>query len=282
MSKEIRLIIILLFIYNVVSSQVGINTNYPKETVHVAGANETVRVDGLNEVNNVNNLGNGMTTRVYVDRNGDLVLGAASETLDILVDYENYLEDVENDTNRIDQANDAIGYTTAGIPIDGLTASFTLEKTAMVEVNYSVSWSIYKTEGSNIGRVEDEHIRIVQTGVYFRKGDYLGEAITYDANGIAINDGPWCIKMDSSGNNCQEQGGLLAINGQFYNNAENNNGEYENFHNTGSDYVKLGPGTYCVMFSAQLQVEDSGGTGDVRMYLGSGKDDLQVIAHYYN
>ena len=282
MSNKMRLIIVLLLVCNVLVGQVGINTNYPEQTVHVAGPNENVRIEGLGETNNVNNLGNGLTTRVYVDRKGDLVLGTSSETLEILVDSENYLEDVENDTNRIYQDNDAIGYTAAGLPVDGLLASFTLTKTAIVEVNYSISWSIYKTEGSNAGRVDDEHIRVVQTGLYFRKDNYLGTAVIFDADGNAINDGPWCVKINQSGNYCQEQGGLLAINGQFYNNAENNNGEYENFHNTGSDYVKLGPGTYCVMFSAKLVVGDPGGTGNVKMYLGSGNDDLQVIAHYYN
>lgn len=279
---KIRSTIILLSVCNVLAGQVGINTNNPEQAVHVAGENETVRIEGLDVINNMNNLGNGLTTRVYVDRNGDLILGASSEKLEILVDYENYLEDVENDTNRIDQANDPIGFTTAGIPIDGLMTSFTLTKTAIVEVNYSVSWSIYKTEGGSLGRVEDEHIRVVKTGLYFRKDNYLGAAVVFDVDGNAINDGPWCIKMNASGNYCQEEGGLLAIDGQFYNNAENNNGEYENFHNTGSDYVKLEPGTYCVMFSAKLEVEDPGGTGDVKMYLGSGNDDLQVIAHYYD
>jgi len=80
---------------------------------------------------------------------------------------------------------------------------------------------------------------------------------------------------------CQEVGGMLALNGQFYNNSDSKNGEYKNFKNTGFDYVKLGHGTYVAMFAAQLAVGDVTGTGAVKMYLGSGRDDLQIRIYYY-
>lgn len=262
-------------------SQVGIGTNAPKQEVHVAGATETVRVEGLDATNNANNLGTGSTTRVYADAEGDLVLGSLPETIAILYDHENYLVDVEDPTSLINQTGGGFGYDPAGTPTDGLAASFTLTKNAIVEVNYSVSWSVYKTANAS-GRIADEHARIVQVGAYFRQNNYLGAAVINDVDGNPINDGPWCIDVNSAGTICQETGGMFALNGQFYNNGDSRNGEYENFQNTGSDYVKLGPGTYTVMFAAQLAVGDTGGTGAVKMYLGSGKDDLQVIAHYYN
>ncbi len=280
MLKRLQLVMLLLCISNSMA-QVGIDTNTPQQALDVGGSTSTVRVDGLSETNNVNNLGNGATTRVYVDDKGDMVLGETSDNIEILIDYENYLEDVEDPTTLVNQTGNAFGYTTAGTPIDGVAASFTLTKNAIVEVNYSVSWSVYKN-ASPTGRIADEHARIVQTGLYFRYNNYLGAAVINDVDGNPINDGPWCIDVNSSGTNCQEVGGLMAINGQFYNNGSNNNGEYRDFHNTGSDYVKLGPGTYCVMFAAQLAVGDTGGTGAVKMYLGSGNDDLQIIAHYYN
>lgn len=279
--KNYILIFTLLLVGTLSNAQVGINTTDPQQVLHVSGAIENIRIDGLNKQNNPNNLGGGSTTRVYLDSDGDLVLGTSAEKLEILFDSDNYLQDVENPTSLVNQTGNAFGYTTAGIPINPASATFTLTRNAIVEVNYSVSWSVYKTS-SPTGRIDDEHARIVQTGLYFRQGSYTGPAVINDLDGNPINAGPWCIDVNASGTSCQEIGGLLAINGQFYNNANSRNGEYQNFHNTGSDYVKLGPGTYCAMFASQLAVGDTSGTGAVKMYIGSGMDDIQVIAHYYS
>ena len=127
---------------------------------------------------------------------------------------------------------------------------------------------------------------MIQTGVYFRLvSDPLdplgGVAVVNDLDGNPINGGPWCIDVNASGTVCQEIGGLLAINGQFYNNANRSNGAYQNFQNTGTDYVKLGPGTYIALFAGQIAVGSTIGAGAAKLYLGSGNDDLQIIAHYY-
>ena len=275
----------IIYIYVVTTvcafAQVGINTTNPVQDVHVAGATEGVRVEGLSTTNNVDNLGVGSSTRVYADANGDLVLGISTENIEILFDKENYLADVEDPTSLVNQTGNAFGYTTAGLPADIPNSTFTLTKPAIIEVNYSVSWSVYKTSGAS-GRIADSHARIVQTGIYFRTGSYLGPAVINDIDGIPINSGPWCIDVNAAGTICQEAGGMLAINGQFYNNANSRNGEYQDYQNTGTDYVKLPPGTYCPLFAAQLAVGDTSGTGAVKMYLGSGQDDIQIIAHYYN
>lgn len=261
--------------------QVGINTNDPEQTLHVAGTTSNVRVDGLNATNNSENVGSSGTTRVFADANGDLVLGSAGQNVQMLVDTDNYLEDVENSDNIILQTGGGFGYNPAGIPVGGTGASFTLTGNAIVQINYSVSWSIYKTSASPSKRISDERARIVQTGVYLRQNNYLGAAVINDVDGVPINGGPWCIDINSAGTVCSEVGGLLGLNGQFYNNSNTKNGAYQNFHNTGSDYVKLGPGTYTVMFAGQLAVGDTSMTGAVRMYLGAGNDELQVIAYYY-
>ncbi|MCW5520653.1 hypothetical protein J1N09_12435 [Aureitalea sp. L0-47] len=267
-------------------AQVGINTTNPQQSVHVAGSTSNVRIDGLNESNNTENLGINSTTRVYVDGEGDLVLGSESDNVQMLVDSENYLNNVENPTSLVNQTGTAFGYEIAGYPTDFAGSTFTLTKNAIVEVNYSVSYSLYKTSGAS-GRIDDQHARIVQTGLYFREvtdptDPYAGPAVINDLDGIPINGGPWCIDVNASGTVCLETGGLLALNGQFYANNSNRNGEYKNFWNTGTDYVKLPPGTYVALFAAQLAVGNVSGTGAVKMYLGSGADEMQIIAHYYD
>jgi hypothetical protein len=164
----------ILFGLGMLHAQVGINTDSPQQPLHVAGPVETIRIDGLSSTNNVNNLGADSTTRVFIDDNGDLVLGAQEDNIEILFDSENYLIDGISPTTLINQTGGGFGYTTAGIPVGGTATNFTLTKNAIVEINYSVSWSVYKTANPS-GRIDDEHARIVQTGLYFRQNNYLGQ-----------------------------------------------------------------------------------------------------------
>ena len=270
-------------------AQVGINTNTPQQTLDVAGASSEVRVDGLNTTNNATNLGTGSTTRVYADADGDLTLannGVAG--FELLVDSENYLEDVQTPRNRVTQVGTALGYDITAYPADFASAQFTLTKNAIIEVNYSVSWSIYKTlTPSANNRIGDGDARVIQTGVYFREvtdptDPYDGPAVINDVDGVPINGGPWCIDMNASATTCLETGGILALNGQFYNNKDSDDGAYRDLRNAGSDYVKLGPGTYVALFVCRVYVGDVGGTGAVKLYLGPDDDELQIIAHYYD
>lgn len=257
-------------------SQVGINTNNPQEELHVAGATSTIRIDGLNSPNNASNLGTGSSSPVYVDADGDLVLGTLTDNVEVLFDSEDYLMNVNDPTNLVNQTGGGAGYSQAGIPIGGTAISFTLTKPAIVEVNYSVSYMLGKNVAPN-SRIDDYRARIVQTGMYFRIGNYLGPAVVNDYYGNPINGGPWCITS-----NCSELGGLLAINGQFYNNVSDRNGEWKSYRNTASDYVVLGPGTYTPMFACQLAVGSTLGTGAMKLYLGTQKDEVQIIAYYFN
>lgn len=282
---------LLLFFAGIIFSinttaQVGINTTTPEEELHISGATANTLIEGLSQTNNVNNLGSGRTTKVYVDANGDLVLGTATQKLEMLVDSENYLNDVENPTNLVNQTGNAFGYDPAGVPSDLTAAQFTLIGDAIVEINYSLSWSVYDATSNPTKRLDDARARVIQTGVYFRlvtnpSNPLSGVAVVNDLDGNPINGGPWCIDVNAAGTICQETGGLLAINGQFYNNTNNSNGAYQNFQNTGSDYVKLGPGTYIALFAAQMAVGSTTGAGAAKLYIGSGNDDLQIIAHYY-
>jgi len=256
-----------------VFSQVGINTNSPQQGVHVANGNAKVKIEGLNAANNPNNLGAGNNSRVFVDADGDLILGTAQDNIAILFDSENYLEDSSNPSvNLITQHGYGDGYTYAGIPRDIPNSTFTLTRPAIIEVSYSVSWKIEKNATTKVG---DGHARAVQTLLYFRKDNYLGAVVTNDLDNNLIGG---VFEID---NGTSTIGGGLGITGQYYTNNNIKRGEIENFHNSGSDYVKLPPGTYCPMFSAQLAVSDASGSGAMKMYLGTGKDEVQIIAHYY-
>lgn len=277
-----RYIIIFSFLFSSsLIAQVGVNTNTPKQTLHVAGATEGIKVEGLDAINNVNNLGAGSSTRVYVDADGDLTLASASRNVEILFDSENYLEDAVTPDNLVNQTGVNFGYNIAGVPAAGIAGStFTLTKPAIIEVNYSVSWQLYKVAGFS-GRVDDQRARAIQTGIFFRDATTMAPVLV-DIDGNNINGGPWCIDVNSSGTICLEKAGMIGLNAQFYNNSDARNGEYRNYHNTASDYVKLPPGKYIAYFAAQLLVGETIGTGAVKMHLGTQNDDLQIIAHYYD
>ncbi|WP_320815955.1 hypothetical protein [Flavobacterium sp.] len=274
--KKIYFIYLTCFIATNSFCQVGIKTTNPQEELHIAGPTSTIRVEGLNSPNDVNNLGVGSTTPVYANANGDLVLGTLTDNVQILFDSEDYLMNVQDPTNLVNQTGGGAGFTQAGIPIGGVATSFTLTKPAIVEINYAVTWTVGKNVAPN-SRIDDFRARIVQTAMYFRRNNYMGVAVINDYYGNPINGGPWCITS-----NCSELGGLLGINGQFYNNVSDRNGEWKSYRNTASDYVVLGPGTYTPMFACQLAVGDTAGTGAVKLYLGGEKDEVQIIAYYFN
>lgn len=264
----------LILFLNFSFAQVGIKTTNPQQGLHVGGANSTVKIDGLSYPANPNNLGPGNTTRVLVDANGDLVLGTSQNAIALLFDSENYLkDDAEPSINLVTQHGYGDGYTFAGIPRDIPNSTFTLTQPAIVEINYSVSWNIEKNANQ---RVNDGAARVIQTLMYFRQDNYAGPVVTNDLDGNLIGGS---FQIDSGTSTI---GGGLGISGQFYSNRHLTKGETNNFHNSGSDYVKLPPGTYCPMFSVQMAVGDAAGTGAMKLYIGTDKDEVQIIAHYFN
>ncbi|ESU24265.1 hypothetical protein FEDK69T_07060 [Flavobacterium enshiense DK69] len=264
---------ILLLTPLCVFSQVGIKTTTPQQGLHVGGAVSTVKIDGLAYPANPNNLGPGTTSRVFVNANGDLILGTAQNNIAILFDAENYLRDERDPSiNQIIQHGYGDGFEYSAIPRDIPNSTFTLTEPAIIEINYSVSWDIEKNATT---RVNDGHARAVQTMMYFRKDNYLGPVVTTDIDGNLIGG---AFEID---NGTSTIGGGLGLSGQYYTNHNDDRGETNNYHNCGTDYVKLPPGTYCPMFSAQLAVSAAGGSGAMKMYLGTGNDEVQIVAHYY-
>lgn len=270
-------------------AQVGINTTNPQELVHVAGATENVRVEGLNASNNEDNLGSESTTRVFVDAQGNLVLGALDDNANLFIDYGNYLNDAETPVSMVIQTGTGLGYSPVAEPIDWPGCVFTLTQNAILEVNYSVSWSIYDAQSLVKKRIFDNQARVIHTGVYFIEVNDLSDPykptntpVVYDADGNYINGQPWCIDPTSSESNCGDWAGLIALNGQFYSNYNSEVGEYRDLQTTGSDYVKLPPGTYAALFACKLEVESTVGTGAAKLWLGSGQDELQIRIYYYD
>lgn len=256
--------------------QVGINTYTPEEELHVAGPDSNIRIEGLSQFYNPNNLGTGLTSKVFANANGDLVLGSLMDNVDVIFDSANYLEDAQTPKSLINQTGVGSGFSEVGIPIGGTATSFTLTQPAIIEINYSLTWTLGKN-ATDRSRIDDFRARVVQTGVYFRQGNYLGTPVVNDYYGNPINGVPLCITST-----CSEEAGVLAINGQFYNNDNTREGEWQNFRNSASDFIILGPGIYTPMFVAQLAVRDTNGTGAIKMYVGTGADELQVIAYYFN
>lgn len=256
-------------------AQVGVNTTSPAEELHVAGSTSTIRVEGLNETNNPLNLGNRQNSRVYVDTDGDLVLADTPADIGILFNPANYLADPlvtgGADSNQINQTGTGAGYSQAGWPrvIGAGSSTFTLTEPAIVEVNYSLSYNIYKSGDP----IDDFHARTAQFYVYFRSGSHTGPIVTTDYDGNPI---------DFAGNP-----GALGYSGNFYTNGSDTGasgleGFDKVFYATGHDYVKLPPGTYSPMFAGILFVADTGGTGAVKMQIGPGDDEVIIVAHYYN
>lgn len=305
--KKLFIFLVFLIIWSLsANGQVGINTNNPEQTVHVAGQNDNVRVEGLNYPNNPNNLGPGSTTRVFVNHLGNLVLGTAADQGPLIIDSANYLQDIENQENVVIQKGHGEGYSAVAVPIDWTQYVFTLESTAIVEVNYSVSWNIYDNNSSENRRLDDNRARVVHTGMYFMKihPDDLGcntpycgqpESVqTCDPNDFTsncyvvknaddefINGGPWCI-LTVGQENCNKQAGLVGLNGQYYANSSLISGAYKDMRTAGADYVKLPPGQYLALFACKLEVDDTIGQGSAKMWLGPGNDEVQIRIYYLN
>ena len=256
-------------------SQVGVNTTAPQEELHVAGATSTIRVEGLNQTNNAANLGTQENSRVYVDTDGDLVLATEPTDFDLVFNPHNYLDDALNTSNsggnQVIQSGSGGGYLPVGQPRVPGSATFTLDRNAIVEINYSLSYEIYNNNSSIIG---DSHARTVQFYCNLRSGSSAGPVVSIDVDGNPIG-----FAGDV---------GALGYSGQFWCNGDNREGASgregtnRQFYATGHDYVKLGPGTYSPMFEALIFVASASGTGAAKMHVGGGDDEIIVIAHYYD
>lgn len=128
-----------MFFVNGANNRIGINTNNPSTALHIAGNNNTVRIDELNQANNVNYTTNDYMP-VYVNTNGDLNLQPSL--------IQNF-----NPVNLVDFINPAISIESAtgeGVFANIHTADITLTQASIVQVNYQLSVDITRHDGTHI------------------------------------------------------------------------------------------------------------------------------------
>jgi len=244
-------LIIPLFSY----SQVGIFTSNPEEELHIAGTNsQNVIIEGLSKTMNDKNLGPESTTKVFVNNEGDLVLGDRDDNINFIYDYDDY---IVTETFVINQTGTGSNFTKITLPTSNPNdwETFTMLQDGFIEVNYSLSWYIGKNEQNDI---MDSGARVVESSIYIydhTESDYILNESAEDAE--------------------------FAITGQFYSNGHRTIGAAgkgnASFYNTGSDYIPLAAGTYSVILGVRLTEI---GNNNVKLYPGRANDQLQVIAYY--
>lgn len=241
--------IIIFLLPNLMLCQVGINTDDPKQTLHVEGSEATVKIEGLNEANNAKNLGGSSQTRVFVNTEGDLVLGDTEDNISFILDDENYIPD--NNEKKVVQTGTGDNFTK--IEVNNYTfPSVIMAEEGIMEINYSISWYIRR---NNSEKVSDGAGRTVRTIVYI-----------YDVNnGVYLTDENGVEKT-------------FGITGQFYSNNSDTEGAHGFYYNTGSDYVQVPAGVYRLIFGGLVGAYPD--SDNVYVWFGGQKDQVQVIAHY--
>jgi len=234
---------LLIFLFPLFTlAQVGINTTTPKATLHVAGATSTIKLEGLSAAYNPNNLGAKSTTRVFANKEGDLVLGERTDNIRFIMDSEDYIPN--NREQKVVQTGTGDNFTYLA-PSDYIFPSFSLPVNAIIEINYSLSWRI---ERNTSQKISDNGARTVKSTVFI----YKHATSTYLPT-------------------------TYALTAQFYSNGSTTKGADRFFYSTGSYYVSLPPGTYTIIFGGLLGAQ---GNDNVFVYFGADKDQLQVIAYY--
>ncbi len=127
-------------------AQVGIGTNTPQETLHIAGSESNIRIDGLNSTNNAKNLGGSNMYNVMVDADGNLALSGVSGEL----------------SSEDSMVTPVVVQTTANAGMNSnelYSKTFTLEQNALVVITYYVSMDFEDTSGATIvdGRAKIAH-----------------------------------------------------------------------------------------------------------------------------
>lgn len=234
---------LLFFLFPVYAfGQVGIHTTNPESTLHVAGENSNVKIEGLSAANNPNNLGTESTSRVFVNRFGDLVLGTRNDNIRFILDSADYIPDDREQKVVQTGTGDNFSYL---VPNNVTFPSFILTADAIVEVNYSLSWRI---ERNVPAKLSDNASRTVKSTIFVYDHQIGAHLPT-----------------------------TYALTAQHYANGSSTLGADRFFYNTGSDYIFLPAGRYTLHFGGLV---GSLGNQNAYAYFGGDKDQLQILVYY--
>ncbi|MEP2937051.1 MAG: hypothetical protein ABJM06_01585 [Gilvibacter sp.] len=201
----------LLFILFILSmpglAQVGINTDNPRQALHIAGTTGTLRVESLNAANNIHNGG---------DVNGDLDL--TNDTFPLYVDEngEFTLElQVINPSDDIDAFDDSalptstlyLSPTDADGEVTSILKTFTItvNREAILEVKYGISFDVYggplKTNITDLlARRIQNHITVTgDTRIYGASSKSYTSGSTASQVGNLFNAYSTYIKLPAAG-----------------------------------------------------------------------------------
>lgn len=164
---KIKLLVITgSFLFGLISGQVGVNTISPQQALHISGSGNgtsqpIARIDGLNNTNNPAHENSASVKRVFVGKNGDLVI-------------------LNNDhMNKFNRQTTSPGtIVPAGGEISGATMSFTLDYPSLVHFESWVGMSIAEAiTGAAAAGLKNEQARLF--GSYFK--------LTTAPSGVASN-----------------------------------------------------------------------------------------------
>lgn len=147
-----------------VYSQVGVGTETPQEDLHVSGTDSEIRIEGLNTTNESDNLGGIGLYNVMVNNTGTLRLNPQSG---LLSSDSNISSPVSIQTTSISGLNNAALYQ----------KNFTLEKRAMVVINYYIAVEFRSYDGTS--NINDGRVKVAQNYFYLGDGTTENTSSTY-------------------------------------------------------------------------------------------------------
>ena len=224
--KKVIFNIVLLLLPSILAAQVGLGTLSPQQDLHVAGNSSTIRIESLNATNNpLYNDGVNLAP-VFVDGNGDIVLGNGSgasgqEPLNFLIDVTNFIDD---DPYAVGATGTVINNTTLQATNSGQITSvpFTAPQDAIMEVKYGVSLIV---SGNDLTTGSASYIT-------------YDEAITMEIYFV--------VDIDSDGLSAGELGKLYGLKAQYY--ETNAGGSIGYPYMNGQAYLNIPAGNHTMYF----------------------------------
>lgn len=209
-------------------AQVGIGTLNPAADLHVADASGTIRIESLNSTNNPTYNDGVNFAPVFVDGNGDVVLGDGNggnnnDPLNFLIDVPNFIDD-NVDANGFGRGVVINNNATGESSVQGLiaTVNFTTPVDGYLELKYSVTAWVAGND-LNLGCAPCTYPNTTETIVYQ----------TY-----------FLLDIDSDGLSGSELTRLYGYNGQYY--VSNNLGGQGYAYMSGNANLKAPAGTHTI------------------------------------